>query len=71
MTEAERLAILERDAAVAEARHIEQRTAMDARFDHVEGSLVEIKSNLSRIVWLILSLVVAAIFSALLKGGAI
>ena len=52
----------QRNADVASARRDEQFTA-------IKEDLKSIKSNLSKIVWLILGAIVAAVMAFLIRGG--
>lgn len=66
-----RVSVLERSAAVREAVSREQQQTIERRFDHVEQGLGEIKGNLSRIVWLILTIIVGGVAKILFDGGAL
>lgn len=54
---------------IESARHDEKWKHMDAKIDSVEKKVDRISSDLSRVMWLILSGIILAIIAFLVKGG--
>lgn len=54
---------------IESARHDEKWKHMDEKIDHVGKKVDKISSDLSRIMWLVLSGIILAIVAFLVKGG--
>lgn len=54
---------------IESARHDERWKHMDDKIDHVGKKVDKISSDLSRIMWLVLSGIILAVVAFLVKGG--
>lgn len=67
---AQRVSLLEREAETMRERH--QREVQSLRDDHIEpvkDSVKGIQSNLSKVVWMVITAVIAAAMAMIIGGG--
>lgn len=61
--------VWQRNSEIAEARKSEQFLAMGERFTRIQGDLDKISATLARIMWLIISGILAGMVGFLIRGG--
>ncbi len=64
-----RVSDLERWRATQEAVSQERLKHMDDRFNRIESRLDNVDKNVSRVVWLIVASIIAALLSFIFRGG--